>query len=74
MPHLEFRDELCKDAKEDFSGGGFTVLSEVRGYLGKLVHGSLLQRVQRLHSWMRVFQEALMPKVKRAIHTFFHIK
>lgn len=62
--HPKLRDEFCKDAKECFCSRGLAVFSKVRGYLGKFIHCFLLVRVQRLHSWMRVFQEALIPKLR----------
>lgn len=57
--HLKLGSKLSENGEEGLSGGGFAVLSEVRGHLSELVHGSQLQRVQRLNRRVTVLQEAL---------------
>lgn len=62
LAHLKLAHELRKDAEEGLRVGGLAVLSEERGHLRELLHGSGLQGLQRLDCRVAVLQKALWCK------------
>lgn len=59
MAHLELAHELCKDAEEGLGSGGFGVLSKEGQRFAQLLHGLVLQPVQRPQHRLGRLQEGL---------------